>query len=94
MLKSVNKKPQILFCDEFLLAVDKPAGMLSIPDRYDAEAPVILSLLEKTYGKLFVVHRIDKDTQRSPTICQESGARTRRLTLYSTPEPSKNPISP
>ncbi len=62
MLKSVNKKPQILFCDEFLLAVDKPAGMLSIPDRYDAEAPVILSLLEKTYGKLFVVHRIDKDT--------------------------------
>ncbi len=62
MLRSVNKKPQTLFCDEFLLAVDKPAGMLSIPDRYDPDAPVILNLLEKAYGKLYVVHRIDKDT--------------------------------
>lgn len=62
MLRLVNKKPDILFYDEFLLAVNKPAGMLSIPDRYDADAPVILNLLEKTYGKLLVVHRIDKDT--------------------------------
>jgi pseudouridine synthase, RluA family len=62
MLWHVNKKPEILFSDGFLLAVNKPAGMLSIPDRYDPDAPVILSLLEKAYGKLYVVHRIDKDT--------------------------------
>ncbi len=62
MLVYVNKKPDILYCDDSLLAVNKPAGMLSIPDRYDMDAPVILQVLEKLYGKLFVVHRIDKDT--------------------------------
>lgn len=56
------KSLAILYEDEGLLAVDKPSGMLSIPDRYDESAPVALAELEPRYGRLFVVHRIDKDT--------------------------------
>jgi len=52
----------VLHSDELLLAVDKPAGMLSIPDRYDPEAPVAVAALRKDWGKLLVCHRIDKDT--------------------------------
>ena len=82
MLRAVNKKPDILFCDEFLLAVDKPSGMLSIPDRYDADAPVILHLLEKLYGKLFVVHRIDKDTSGVLMYARDQGTHKALNSLF------------
>ncbi len=52
----------ILYSDDSVLAVDKPAGWLSIPDRWDPDAPVIQHALTKEHGILFPVHRIDKDT--------------------------------
>jgi tRNA pseudouridine32 synthase/23S rRNA pseudouridine746 synthase len=52
----------ILFSDESLLVIDKPAGILSIPDRWDPEVPDAVSELRVAWGKLFVVHRLDKDT--------------------------------
>jgi RluA family pseudouridine synthase len=52
----------VLFHDDHVLVADKPAGMLSIPDRYDLEAPVAAAELRKDWGRLFAVHRIDKDT--------------------------------
>ena len=42
--------------------MDKPSGWLSIADRYDPDAPVLVRELEKTEGELFIVHRLDKDT--------------------------------
>ena len=58
----VNKTLEILYFDATIVAVNKPSGMLSIPDRYDPAAPVALGSLESDFGELFVVHRIDKDT--------------------------------
>jgi 23S rRNA pseudouridine1911/1915/1917 synthase len=55
-------KLETVFENENLVAFNKPSGMLSIPDRYDAEKPCIKNIAEKAYGKLFVVHRIDRDT--------------------------------
>jgi RluA family pseudouridine synthase len=52
----------VLFSDDSVLAVDKPAGMLSVPDRWDPDAPVVSSALAEDWGRLFVVHRLDKDT--------------------------------
>jgi pseudouridine synthase, RluA family len=52
----------VLFSDDSILVVDKPAGMLSIPDRYDPDAPVASALLAKDWGRLYAVHRLDKDT--------------------------------
>jgi RluA family pseudouridine synthase len=52
----------VLRSDDSLLVVDKPAGLLSVPDRWDPEAPVASSALEKDWGRLYVVHRLDKDT--------------------------------
>jgi RluA family pseudouridine synthase len=51
-----------LYSDDALLATDKPAGILSIPDRYDPDAPVAEAMLAKEWGRLYVVHRLDKDT--------------------------------
>jgi RluA family pseudouridine synthase len=52
----------VLFSDESLVFVDKPSGYLSIPDRWDPDAPVLSAALAKEWGRLLAVHRIDKDT--------------------------------
>jgi RluA family pseudouridine synthase len=51
----------ILYEDDDLIAVDKPAGVASIPER-DRSKETVQSLLEKQLGrKPFIVHRLDKE---------------------------------
>ncbi|MBG0770507.1 MAG: RluA family pseudouridine synthase [Anaerolineaceae bacterium] len=54
--------PTILFEDENLLVINKPAGLLSIPDGYNPELPYLQQVLEPEFGRLWMVHRLDKDT--------------------------------
>ncbi len=53
---------KIIFEDDYIVAVNKPAGMLSIPDRFDRNAPCVQKILEKKYGEIFTLHRLDKGT--------------------------------
>jgi RluA family pseudouridine synthase len=53
---------QVLYQDEALLVVNKPAGLPSLPDGYDPAAPHVKSLLEPIFGALWIVHRLDRDT--------------------------------
>lgn len=43
------------------VAINKPAGLLSIPDREGKEISLKVLLKEK-YGNIFTVHRLDRDT--------------------------------
>ncbi|NMC15424.1 MAG: RluA family pseudouridine synthase [Chloroflexi bacterium] len=52
----------ILYSDEDLLVVNKPAGLLSIPDGYHPELPHLAQALAPLMGKLWIVHRLDKET--------------------------------
>src|SRR5512143_1810790 len=52
----------ILFADDLLLAIDKPAGLPVLPDGWTPDAPFVLRMAEAEYGKLWVVHRLDKST--------------------------------
>ncbi|SLM20029.1 RluA family pseudouridine synthase [uncultured spirochete] len=57
------KKPfSVLYIDTEILAIDKPAGVLAVPDHWDPDVPVAREMLSKDLGKLLPVHRIDKDT--------------------------------
>ena len=51
----------IIFEDDDFIALNKPSGLLSIPDREGKEISLKSLLLEK-YGSIFTVHRLDKDT--------------------------------
>lgn len=43
--------------------MNKPANVLSIPDRYDPDIPNLTGLLGKRFGgEIFAVHRLDKPT--------------------------------
>lgn len=60
--KQVTKQSiQIVFENDEFVAINKPAGMLSIPDRAQSEKSLKEFLIEK-YGQIFTVHRLDKDT--------------------------------
>jgi Pseudouridylate synthases, 23S RNA-specific len=52
----------ILYSDQDLLVVNKPAGLLSIPDGYHPEFPHLAQALTPLVGKLWIVHRLDKET--------------------------------
>lgn len=54
-------KPEIIFENDFFVAINKPAGMLSIPDR-EGKEPSLKSWLREKYGNIWVVHRLDRDT--------------------------------
>lgn len=57
-----------IYEDDDLVIVNKPAGMLVIPDRFDANQPSLNKALETKMGqKIWVVHRLDRDT--SGVIC-------------------------
>ena len=53
--------PEIVFENDLFVAVNKPAGLLSIPDREQTQTSLKDILLEK-YGAIFTVHRLDRDT--------------------------------
>lgn len=48
--------------DDDIVVVNKPAGLLSLPDRFDTTLPNVRALLEAHFGAIFIVHRLDRDT--------------------------------
>lgn len=66
ILQPMKVSVEILFEDEELLVVNKPSGFTVIPDRF-GKYKSLVQILEKSYAKLFVVHRIDRET--SGIVC-------------------------
>jgi len=52
----------VLYVDDHLLVVSKPAGLPSLVDGYNREAPYLTGILKETYPALWVVHRLDRQT--------------------------------
>jgi 23S rRNA pseudouridine1911/1915/1917 synthase len=58
---------QVLFEDDLLIVVNKPAGLLSVPLPHGDPTPSVYSMLEvhlrgHRHRRPFIVHRIDRDT--------------------------------
>lgn len=76
----------ILFEDDLLLAVSKPSGLLTSPDRYDKDRPNLMALLhhgiteqtgwarEHKLGYLANVHRLDADTSGLLLLTKDKNA--------------------
>ncbi len=58
----MNKRLDLLFESKDLIAIFKPAGLLSIPDRYNKQLPSVYSLLLEERSTVLPLHRLDKDT--------------------------------
>jgi len=58
----VKLDKHILWADAELLVVSKPSGLPTLPDGYNRRTPHLRSILEPQYGRLWIVHRLDRDT--------------------------------
>ncbi len=55
-------KLEIIFENEDFIAINKPSGLLTIPDRHDETINSLYKILQQQYEKIFIVHRLDRDT--------------------------------
>lgn len=53
---------EVIHEDDDILIISKPAGLLSIPDRYNKNLPSVAKMLSDSRSEVFTVHRLDKDT--------------------------------
>lgn len=59
--KLTKNRLEIVFENEDIVAINKPSGLLTIPDREQSERS-LKELLAEKYGSIFTVHRLDKET--------------------------------
>ena len=57
-----NTSLDILYIDEYLLVVNKPSGLLSVPGRGDDKKDCLISRVQKEYPDALIVHRLDMST--------------------------------
>jgi 23S rRNA pseudouridine955/2504/2580 synthase/23S rRNA pseudouridine1911/1915/1917 synthase len=57
----VKIAPEILLENDHFVVLNKPSGLLSIPDREGKEFS-LKQMLQEKYGQIFTVHRLDRDT--------------------------------
>jgi 23S rRNA pseudouridine955/2504/2580 synthase/23S rRNA pseudouridine1911/1915/1917 synthase len=74
--------PEIIYKDADLMAINKPSGWLTIPDRHDAELYSVKSWFEAKGEKIFIVHRIDRDTSGLLLLARNAEAHKYYNTLF------------
>jgi len=57
----VKVSPEIILENEHFIVINKPPGLLSIPDREGKEIS-LKQILQQKYGDIFTVHRLDRET--------------------------------
>ena len=57
-----NLDYDVIFADDDFVVLNKRSGILIAADRYNEDAPRLDLIAQKEFGKLYAVHRIDKDT--------------------------------
>lgn len=57
-----NTDYQVLFADDNMVVLNKRSGLLIAADRYNPDEPRLDLIAQEEFGRLYAVHRIDKDT--------------------------------
>ncbi len=52
----------ILHVDESIIVLNKPAGLSVLPDGWEEDSRYLVKMLEGQFGKVWIVHRLDKTT--------------------------------
>ena len=95
----------MLFEDDHLLALDKPAGLLSSPDRYDPQRPNLMKLLhaaiaagkpwarERGLNYLMNAHRLDFETSGVILLAKNKPALVALANLFGSEKPLKKYVA-
>ena len=95
----------VLFEDECLLALDKPAGLPASPDRYDPDSPNLIKLLhagiernapwakERRLTYLMNAHRLDVETSGVILLAKNKPALIALANLFGSDKPVQNCVA-
>lgn len=90
-----------MYEDDFLLALDKPSGLLTSPDRYDPERPNLMKLLhagiaeqkpwarERNLAYLSNAHRLDFETSGIILLAKTKAALVALANMFGAEKPLK-----
>lgn len=78
----------IVLEDENLVVINKPAGLLTIPDREGKDIS-LKQLLKTKYGAIFTVHRLDRDTSGLVVFAKKEDAHKQLSQLFEARETVK-----
>lgn len=84
----IKLEEYILEEDENLVAVNKPSGLLTIPDREGKEIS-LKQILKSKYGDIFTVHRLDKETSGIVVFARKEEAHKQLSQLFEARETTK-----
>ena len=95
----------VLFEDDHLLALDKPAGLLNSPDRYEPHRPNLMKLLhagiadgkpwarERHLAYLMYAHRLDFETSGVLLLAKSKPALVALANLFGSEKPLKQYVA-
>ena len=52
----------IIFVDEAIIVLDKPAGLPVLPDGWEKDSQYLVKMLKEEFGEIWTIHRLDKVT--------------------------------
>ena len=78
----------ILSEDDNIIAINKPSGLLTIPDREGKDIS-LKQILKAKYGDIFTVHRLDKDTSGIVVFAKNEAAHKELSQLFEARETVK-----
>jgi len=71
---------ELIYCDDALLVLDKPAGLLAVPGRGEDKQDCLSARVQQVYPEALVVHRLDMATS-GLLVMARSPASQRALNL-------------
>ncbi len=83
----------ILFHDEHLLVVNKPAGLLSVPGNSPEKQDCMVSRCQAEFGDIHIVHRLDMSTSGIIAFARSKDAVRAMNKLFAAREVSKTYIA-
>ncbi len=74
MNKMISQPISVILEDASIIVIEKPAGLLSLPDGHDPAKPHLRSILEPEFGRLWIVHRLDRETSGLMVLARDEDA--------------------
>ncbi|HNP24806.1 MAG TPA: RluA family pseudouridine synthase [Panacibacter sp.] len=82
-------KSHIIFENEYFVVLNKPSGLLSVPDRMQSEIS-LKDLLLQHYGQIFTVHRLDKGTSGVIVFAKDEETHKALSSIFESRDVEKN----
>jgi RluA family pseudouridine synthase len=74
MIDVLELEKLLLYQDEVILVINKPAGIPTLPGGWNPALPCLSQVIQDRFGKIWVVHRLDRETSGILVMARSASA--------------------